>query len=26
MMAVMGGKIKIGGDMELAMKAQTLLG
>jgi len=26
MMAVMGGKIKIGGDMGLAMKAQTLLG
>ena len=26
MMAVMGGKIKIGGDMGLAMKIQTLLG
>jgi len=26
MMAVMGGKIKIGGDMGLAMKVQTLLG
>lgn len=26
MMAVMGGKIKIGGDMGLAMKVQSLLG